>query len=516
MIYPIGIQDFESLRNDGYVYVDKTAHILHLVSTGRYYFLSRPRRFGKSLLVSTMKAYFSGKRELFHDLAIGMVEQQWTKYPILHLDLNSRKYETKEDLVNELNSHLEKWEKLYGDEFKDRALEERFKNIIELAFEKTGQRVVILVDEYDKPMLQAIGNDELQAAYRSTLKAFYSVLKTQDHYIKFAFLTGVTKFGKVSVFSDLNNLKDISMDERYADICGISEEEIHHYFEDSLQELAQANGMTYEETCAKLKEQYDGYHFEHDTIGMYNPFSLLNTFDSKKFKDYWFETGTPTFLVELMKQTDYNVADLQEEEVDTDVLNSIDSMSHNPIPVIYQSGYLTVKGYDERFKTYRLGFPNQEVEQGFIRYLLPFYTPAQPNKSAFFIGQFVKDVEQGRPEQFMHRMQTFFADTNYEVVGEMEKYFQNAMYLVFKMMGFYTEVEHRSSRGRCDVLLKTKDYIYVMELKLDGSAEEALRQIEDKGYALPYAMDSRQLIMIGVNFSSAVRGIEEFEVKSNE
>ncbi len=513
MIYPIGIQDFEKIRQDGYVYVDKTTHIHRLTTTGCYYFLSRPRRFGKSLLISTMDAYFKGKRELFEGLAMERLEQKWTVHPVLHLDLNSRKYESPQDLTDELNSHLEKWEKLYGDDFKDRALEERFKNIIELACKKTGERVVILVDEYDKPMLQAIGNDDLQAKFRSTLKAFYSVLKTQDRYIKFAFLTGVTKFGKVSVFSDLNNLQDISMDNDYADICGISEQEIHHYFENSLHELAYANGMTYEETCAKLKEQYDGYHFEHGTIGMYNPFSLLNTFKTLKYKDYWFETGTPTFLVELMKRTDYPVADLQEEQVDSDVLNSIDSMSQNPIPVIYQSGYLTIKGYDPEFKMYRLGFPNREVEMGFIKYLMPFYTPVRENKSTFFIGQFIQDVRQGRPEQFMQRLQTFFADGSYEVMGEMEKYFQNALFLVFKMMGFFTEVERRSSRGRCDIVVKTDDYIYVMELKLDGSAEEALRQIEDKGYAQPYAMDSRQLFKIGVNFSSVLRGIEEYEIR---
>ncbi len=513
MIYPIGIQDFESLRMDGYVYVDKTMHIHRLVTTGRYYFLSRPRRFGKSLLVSTMKAYFSGKRELFQGLAMEQLETLWTEYPVLHLDLNTGKYDREEELTSILNRHLKEWEALYGTDQDEATLHDRFLGLVRRAYEKTGQRVVILVDEYDKPMLQAIGNDELQAAYRSTLKAFYSVLKTQDHYIKFAFLTGVTKFGKVSVFSDLNNLQDISMDKDYADICGISEQEIHTYFEQSLHELAAANGMTYNETCATLKQQYDGYHFEHDTIGIYNPFSLLNTLNKKQYKDYWFETGTPSFLVELMKRTDYPVADLQQEEVDTDVLNSIDSMSHNPIPVIYQSGYLTVKDYDPEFKLYRLGFPNKEVELGFIKYLLPFYTPVQPGKSAFFVGQFVQDVRKGNAEQFMQRLQTFFDDSSYEIVGAMEKYFQNAMYLVFKMMGFYTEVERRSSRGRCDVVIQTDDYIYVMELKLDGSAQDALQQIEDKGYAKPYAMDGRQLFKIGVNFSTASRGIENWVIE---
>ncbi len=513
MIYPIGIQDFGSLRSDGYVYVDKTAHIHRLAATGRYYFLSRPRRFGKSLLISTMEAYFLGKRELFEGLALERLEQKWTKHPVLHLDLNTGKYDSEEALTNILNLHLKEWETLYGNDLSETTPHDRFLGIVRRACEKTGERVVILVDEYDKPMLQAIGNDELQAEYRSTLKAFYSVLKTQDRYIKFAFLTGVTKFGKVSVFSDLNNLQDISMDERCADICGISEQELHAYFEESLHSLAQANDMTYEDACTKLKEQYDGYHFEHNTIGIYNPFSLLNTLEQQRFKDYWFETGTPTFLVELMKRTNYPVADLQEEQVDCDVLNSIDSMFENPVPVIYQSGYLTIKGYDPEFKTYRLGFPNKEVEMGFIKYLMPFYTPVSRNKSTFFIGQFIQDIRQGKPEQFMQRMQTFFADNSYEVAGEMEKYFQNAMYLIFKMMGFYAEVERRSSRGRCDIVLKTSDYIYVMEVKLDGSAEEAIRQIEEKGYAEPYAVDSRRLFKVGVNFSSASRGVEEYVIE---
>ncbi len=510
MIYPIGIQNFESLRNDGYVYVDKTAHIHRLATTGRYYFLSRPRRFGKSLLISTMDAYFSGKKELFKGLAMERLEQKWTKHPILHLDLNTGKYDAPEKLDVILNNALANWEAEYGTSPTETTFELRFLGVIKRACEKSGERVVILVDEYDKPMLQAIGNDDLQTKFRNTLKAFYSVLKTQDKYIKFGFLTGVTKFGKVSVFSDLNNLQDISMDEEYADICGISEREIHSYFEGAVEALAEANAMTTEDAYAKLKEQYDGYHFEYGAEGIYNPFSLLNTFNKRKFRDYWFETGTPSFLVELLKRTNYDLNRLQEEEVTGDILNSIDSMSRNPIPVIYQSGYLTIKDYDEEFQTYRLGFPNKEVEQGFIKYLLPFYTPMTENESSFLITQFVKEVRGGKPDQFMERLQTMFSNSSYEIVGDMEKYFQNALYLVFMMMGFYTEVERRTSKGRMDVVIHTKDYIYIMELKLDGSAEEALKQIDDKGYAAPFVMDKRQLFKIGINFSSGTRGIESY------
>ena len=369
--YPIGIQNFESLRNDNYFYVDKTKLIYQLARSGRYYFLSRPRRFGKSLLISTLEAYFEGKKELFKGLAIENLEKDWIKYPILHLDLNIEKYNSPDSLDKILNNKLEYWESIYGTRPSETSFSLRFAGIERRAYEQTGQRVAILVDEYDKPMLQSIGNEELQRSFRDTLKPFYGVLKSMDGCIKFALLTGITKFGKISVFSDLNNLNDISMDERYIEICGITEKEIHENLEDELHELARRQKMTYDEVCKELKECYDGYHFVEDSIGLYNPFSLLNTFDKMKFGSYWFETGTPTYLIELLKQNHYSLQRIAHEETDADVLNSIDSASQNPVPVIYQSGYLTIKGYDRRFGMYRLGFPNREVEEGFIKFLLP-------------------------------------------------------------------------------------------------------------------------------------------------
>lgn len=369
--YPIGIQNFESLRNDNYFYVDKTKLIYQLARSGRYYFLSRPRRFGKSLLISTLEAYFEGKKELFKGLAIENLEKDWIKYPILHLDLNIEKYNSPDSLDKILNDKLEYWESIYGTRPSETSFSLRFAGIVRRAYEQTGQRVAILVDEYDKPMLQSIGNEELQRSFWDTLKPFYGVLKSMDGCIKFALLTGVTKFGKISVFSDLNNLNDISMDERYIEICGITEKEIHENLEDELHELARRQKMTYDEVCKELKECYDGYHFVEDSIGLYNPFSLLNTFDKMKFGSYWFETGTPTYLIELLKQNHYSLQRIAHEETDADVLNSIDSASQNPVPVIYQSGYLTIKGYDRRFGMYRLGFPNREVEEGFIKFLLP-------------------------------------------------------------------------------------------------------------------------------------------------
>ena len=513
-IYPIGIQNFEKIRNDGYLYIDKTALMYQMVKTGSYYFLSRPRRFGKSLLVSTLDAYFRGKKDLFQGLAMERLEKEWNVYPILHLDLNIEKYDTPESLDNILEKSLTAWEKLYGAEPSERSFSLRFAGIIERACKQAGQRVVILVDEYDKPMLQAIGNEELQKQFRNTLKPFYGALKTMDGYIKFAFLTGVTKFGKVSVFSDLNNLDDISMRKDYIEICGVSDQELHENLDIELHEFAETQSLSYDKLCTKLKEYYDGYHFTHNSIGIYNPFSLLNAFKYKEFGSYWFETGTPTYLVKLLKKHHYDLERMAHEETDAQVLNSIDSESTNPIPVIYQSGYLTIKGYDERFGIYRLGFPNREVEEGFIRFLLPFYANVNKVESPFEVQKFVREVETGDYDSFFHRLQSFFADTTYEVIREQELHYENVLFIVFKLVGFYTKVEYHTNDGRIDLVLQTEKFIYIMEFKLNGTAEEALQQINDKRYALPFEADGRKLFKIGINFSEKTRNIEKWVVES--
>ena len=510
-IYPIGIQNFEKIRKEGYFYVDKTALVYQLVRTGSYYFLSRPRRFGKSLLLSTIEAYMQGKRELFEGLAIEQLEKDWVEHPILHLDLNARKYDTPQSLVDELNKHLELWEQKFNSPYGDRAPEERFYHVIRLAYEQTGQRVVILVDEYDKPMLQAIGNRALQEEYRNTLKPFYGVLKTLDGCIKFAMLTGVTKFGKVSVFSDLNNLQDISMSKRYVSLCGLTEQEIRESLDVELHELAEAQGLTYEETCAKLKEWYDGYHFAPNTQGIYNPFSLLNTFKEEEFGSYWFETGTPTYLAELLRQSKYNLEELSRTATNADVLNSIYD-DDEPLPVIFQSGYLTIKDYNPRFGSYLLGYPNKEVEEGFVNFLMPFYTPVSKKEVIPEIEYLVREVESGNPDAFFQRLQSFFADTPYELIRDCELHYQNVLYIVFRLIGFYVKAEYHTSQGLIDLVLQTDKYVYVMEFKLDGTAEEALQQIEEKQYALPFASDGRKLFKIGVNFSAQTRNMEKWIV----
>ncbi len=513
-IYPIGIQNFEKIRTDGYFYIDKTALIYQMVKTGSYYFLSRPRRFGKSLLISTLEAYFLGKKELFEGLAMEKLEKDWITYPIFHMDLNTEKYDTRESLDSILNFTLEKWEQQYGTAPSETTFALRFRGLIERAYKQTGQRVVILIDEYDKPMLQAIGNEELQKEFRNTMKAFYSVLKTMDGCIQFAFLTGVTKFGKVSVFSDLNNLDDISMRNQYIDICGVSEKELHDDLEIELHELADIKGVSYHEICDKLREYYDGYHFTHNSIGIYNPFSLLNTFKYKEFGSYWFETGTPTYLVELLKKHHYDLRRMAHEETSISVLNSIDSASDNPIPVIYQSGYLTIKGYDEEFGIYSLGFPNREVEEGFIKFLLPFYANTNAVESEFEIQKFVREIRIGDYDSFFRRLRSFFADTPYELIRDLELHYQNVLFIVFKLVGFYVKAEYHTSEGRIDLVLQTDKFVYVIQFKLDGTAEDALRQINEKHYALPFeAGGNRRLFKIGVNFNAKMRNIEKWIVE---
>ncbi len=506
---PIGIQNFESLRADGYLYVDKTELIYRLITTGRYYFLSRPRRFGKSLLMSTIHSYFSGRKDLFEGLAIEKLEKEWMEHPVLHLDLNTNKYDCLEALENILEEFVVGQEAIYGSNPAEKGLGRRFQGIIRRAHEKTGRKVVILVDEYDKPMLQAIGNPELQEAYRATLKGFYGALKSMDGCIKFALLTGVTKFGKVSVFSDLNNLNDISMDLEYNSICGITEKELLSNFDEYSERLAANNDMSKDEAVTKLREQYDGYHFHQKGEGVYNPFSLLNCFTKKEFKSYWFETGTPTYLVQLLQERGYDLEEMSRVKADADELNCIDSTSNNPIPVIYQSGYLTIKGYDPEFGTYTLGFPNAEVEEGFTKYLMPNYIHRKENRSPFLINNFVEDVRSGNTEQFIKRLRSLFADTPYEIIRDMETHYRNVVWLLFKLMGFYTQAEYRTSEGRIDMVVKTPKFCYVLEFKLDGTAEEALAQISDRSYTLPFEIEDQQIIRIGINFDSKTRNIDK-------
>lgn len=429
---PIGIQSFEDIRNQGFLYVDKTALIYKMATMGKPYFLSRPRRFGKSLLLSTIEAYFQGKRELFKGLAIEKLETDWLEYPVLHLDLNAEKYTSIEALTYILERHINGWEDTWGKDTRENCLSDRFIGVITRAYEKTGRQVVVLIDEYDKPLLQVFNDEKLQTEYLKTLKAFYGVLKSADRYLRFVF----------------------------------------------------------------------------------NPFSLLNTLSFSRFGSYWFQTGTPTFLVELLKQSEYDLRTLIDGvEMKESAFSEYRVAENNPIPLIYQSGYLTIKDYDERFHLYTLRFPNDEVKYGFLDFITPFYTSVGDEDNGFYIGKFVRELESGDVDSFLTRLKAFFADFSYELNDKTERHYQVVFYLVFKQMGQFCDAEVRSARGRADAVVKTQDSIYIFEFKLNGSAEAALKQINDKGYLIPYMADNRKQIKVGVMFDASERNIGQWLIE---
>lgn len=509
---PIGIQSFEYLRRNDYIYIDKTALIYRLVTMGKPYFLSRPRRFGKSLLLSTLEAYFLGKRELFKGLAIEQMEKEWIEYPVIHLDLNAEKYDSLDNLRDMLERQLQRWEEIYHTEGKGITYSGRFEEVIRHAYKQTGRGVVVLIDEYDKPMLRSFHDEELQKQFRTLLTAFYTVLKSNDAYLRFVFITGVTKFAQMGIFSELNQLSDISLVPQYATICGLTLNEIETTLEPELQLLAQANKQTREETISRLTRQYDGYRFSPDDMpGLFNPFSILSIMSYFRYRNYWFATGTPTFLVDMLKKTDYDLRTLDGGvEVSEISLTDDRADTHNPIPMIYQSGYLTIKKYDEEFQICTLGFPNDEVRYGFLNFIVPFYTPIAESETSFYIGRFVHELRDGDVEAFLTRLRAFFADIPYELNDKSERHYQVIFYLVFKLMGQFTEAEVRSAKGRADAVVKTTDTIYVFEFKLNGTAEEALSQIDEKGYLIPYTADGRRLVKVGAEFSAEERNISRW------
>lgn len=511
MKYPIGIQTFDELRTKDFVYVDKTEFVYKMVSETKYYFLSRPRRFGKSLLLSTLRAYFEGKKELFSGLAIEKLEKDWTAYPVLHIDLNTVGKDEVNTLEVRLDAILSRMEKQWGVGEVAPSPAIRLENVIHAAYEATGRQVVVLVDEYDKPILAHLESNEKSDAVRSKLKAFYSVLKSEDRYIRFALLTGVTRFSRVSIFSDLNNLNDLSMDPDYAAVCGVTEEELHAVFDKEVGVLAEANKMIKEDCYAQLAKRYDGYHFAYDTPGIYNPFSLLKTLSRRRFEDYWFSSGTPTFLITVLKNTSFDFSVGLQEPVSEAELANVDSIERSPVPILFQSGYLTIKEYDSRLKEYVLDYPNEEVREGFVNFMLPYYTGDGQNglKPA---SRLLRSLEQGRPEEACACLKDLF-DRNgncmmYEGKSK-ERDFRNIVYMVFSFLGLYTETELNTARGRLDVCCQTKDYVYIFELKMDKSAKEALDQIEKNGYDDRFRGDSRRLIRVGVNFSSEKNSIDE-------
>ena len=508
------MQSFESIRQNNFLYVDKTKHIYSLANSNRYYFLSRPRRFGKSLFLSTLEAYFLGQKELFKGLYIETVEKDWTEYPVLYLDLNSGIYTTEEELYRVLNYPMQRLEQKYSIDVKEPSLSVRLKNIVLTAFEQTGKQVVILVDEYDKPLISTLDNEELHNKYKTILKGVYSILKECDKYIRFGFLTGVTKFSKISLFSDLNNLMDISLDENYTDICGITEEEIKTNFKEHLQAFAEKENTTKEDILSQLKAMYDGYHFSENTsIDIYNPFSLLNSLTERKFRNYWFQTGTPTFLIKLLQENDHDLKDLSEGNITARDLTSKESMLSAPVALFYQSGYLTIKDYNKKSGAYKLGYPNKEVEESFLDFILPKYMHTNENASFSYVEKMYENLENGEIEDFLKTMKTFFASVPYDLIKDTENHYQTVIFIICKLIGFIVEAEYKIVNGRIDMIVRTDNFLYLFEFKFDKSAEEALQQIDSKDYPLAFQQDERKLYKIGVNFSSQTKNIDEYIIQ---
>ena len=520
MKYPIGIQSFDQIIEGNWVYVDKTDLVYRLVTTTKTCFLSRPRRFGKSLLVSTLDAYFKGRKELFDGLMIAKLEKDWHQYPVFKIDFNGVNFTEKGNLEATIEYYLANWEKIYGETPREVPMGKRFEQILSLAYQQTGHRAVVLVDEYDKPILDAL-DTPLEDANREILKAFYSTFKGADEYLRFVLLTGVTKFSQVSVFSGLNQPKDISMDNHYEALCGVTQVELEHYFAEPIANLAEKFNYTVEEMKDVLKMQYDGYHFGSGLLGVYNPFSLLNAFDMNDIRDYWFASGTPTYLIKLLRHNHEQMDELTGRYYDPSMFVDYKADVEKPLPMIYQSGYLTIKEYDSRRNRYLLDFPNNEVKKGFLTMVAANYFKPQEFEVSNWIVDAVILLEEGETTAFCSALTSFLADIPYDSHGSIktveatEKHFQYTFYLILRLLGVYCllHVEKTQSRGRVDCVLETKDYVYIFEFKLDGTAAEALQQIEDKGYATPYQTDTRKVTAIGVSFSSETMTVEEWEEK---
>ena len=531
---PVGIQSFEKLRRTGCLYVDKTAFVWSLTQFSNPFFLSRPRRFGKSLFLSTLAAYFLGQKELFTGLYLEKAEEEqavqenrtaWKAYPVLYLDFNIGNYTDPKALNERLHVLLESEESSYGiktGEKEQPFFASRFEKLLKTAYKQTGKQVVILVDEYDKPLLQTMGvNEALNEQYRNMLKAFYSVIKTCDQYIRFAFLTGVTKFSKISIFSDLNNLRDISMEKQYAGICGITQEELEATFQPEIQALADEQELDYQQVLADLKQWYDGYLFHPAGKGMYNPYSVLSALVKKEIKSYWFSTGTPTFLVNYLKEAHYYIPDLDGNvELNESGLETYRAAAEDALPILFQAGYLTIKEYISDVRLYRLGFPNDEVRYGFLENLLPAYSAIPLTQGGAWVARFVQDIRGGKVDSFMERMQSLIAGIPYDNFTEenlklREQNYQAAVYLIFKLMGQFAQTEEHCSTDRIDCVVRTVDTVYIFEFNLsgNGSAEDALNQIKEKRYAEKYLVDGKKIVLIGAGFEEATRTIKNWKVE---
>ena len=521
--YPIGIQTFSEIIRGGYLYVDKTDLVWQLAHYAKYIFLSRPRRFGKSLLSSTLHSYFAGDRELFEGLKIMELEQEWKSYPVLHFDLSGAKHMPVKGVREELSRLLDDMEKVWGANPRETTPGMRFAGLVNRAYEQTGRQVAVIIDEYDAPLLDVLHEDETLKDMREVMQEFYQRLKMLEPKIKFCFITGITKFSQLSIFSTINNLTNVTMDSMFASICGITEKELTTTLKPDIERLACLTKMTFNEMQQKLKLQYDGYRFVEDSEEIYNPFSLLKAFQQRKVASYWFESGTPTFLIRQLQHFRTDITTMDDMEEPVDAFNVPTEAMTTALPLLYQSGYLTIKGYDREGELYRLSIPNQEVRVGYTQGLLPAYIGLRSaDVQASFAMKFWRALKKDDIDQAMHEMQAYLASIPYvegfkkklKDVANAEGFYEYTMYLIFSMLNVYVRTQVKCAGGRVDMVVWMPETVYVFELKVGDTAKAALKQINDKNYAIPYQADGRRVVKVGVSMNAETRTVEEWDVES--
>ena len=501
-LYPIGIQTFSEIREKNYLYIDKTEYVYRMTHFAKYVFLSRPRRFGKSLLASTLHSYFSGRKDLFQGLAMERLEKEWIEYPVLHFDMSTAKHVDKEQLLQELNLKLSEYESVYGKGEEEINPNQRLMGLIKRAYEQTGRQVVVLIDEYDAPLLDVVHEKENLGVLRNIMRNFYSPLKACDPYLKYVFLTGITKFSQLSIFSELNNIKNISMDEPYAAICGITEDEMLTQMKEDVEMLAAKLNISPEEILLKLKENYDGYHFTYPSPDIYNPFSLLNAFADGKFGSYWFGSGTPTYLIKMLEKFGVEPSEIGNNHAEVSAFDAPTETMTDIIPLLYQSGYITIKDYDESIDLYTLDIPNKEVRLGLMKSLLPNYVASKTRETTTMVAYLSRDIRNDDMDSALRRLQTFLSTIPYCDNTRYEGHYQQMFYIIFSLLGSFVDIEVRTPRGRVDVVLRTKTTLYVMELKLDKTAGEAMEQINLKNYPERFALCGLPVVKVAINFDS--------------
>ena len=512
--YPVGVQTFEKIREGKYLYIDKTKYIVDFRKKKmNYVFLSRPRRFGKSLFASTVQAYFEGRKDLFEGLAIAEYEKEWVKHPVLHFDMSGAKHFNEDELKNYLDFILLPYEKIYGKGEEENSPNTRLIGLVRRAYEQTGQKVVVIIDEYDAPLLDVVHEKENLGVLRRIMQNFYSPLKMLDPYLEFTFITGITKFSQLSIFSELNNLENISMLDQYSAICGISKTELTTQMRPDIEGLGKALGLTYEECLDELTKHYDGYHFSEHSEDVFNPFSLVRALNGQKIESYWFGSGTPTYLIKTLQKYHVSVMDIEKKSCDVDDFDVSPEQMTSALPLLYQSGYLTIKRYNPLMRRYSLGYPNREVKIGMLKSLAPNYLSPVSLDNNSLVGDFLEMLYDGDIEGAINRLRAYLASISNRLSNKNERDFQTVFYLIFNLMGGYMRVEEDSAIGRADAVVHMPDAIYVFELKYDGSADDAIKQIDDKGYLIPYSANGKRLFKVGVNYDSQQRTIGDWIVK---